>query len=591
MNKEELKRLIVTKPNSLRAKAYRQICDHFNSILDENRKLVFNNDFSVDITTTEFNARLHLDDIFETFSGYRMTGKYLLDNVDFQRFMDDCTDLFNAIYKAFIVFQESSIVMFDVKGDFPENDFSGFEHLYGNIWSFTESITIDPQNVNECRFDEIRVNNVRMNPEQPVTFTFGEDYNVTGIVQNASSGAYVNLGLPSGTKWATCNIGASSPQEAGNYFAWGEIKEREYPYDPETYKLAGADLLHGSQIFKALNGYDGLKELDIDHDAAYITRGSHWRTPSEGQVKELLSNTTPDYGESGVTLVSNINGESIFLPYAGSKQGKGINASNMYMTRSFLKAEVGVWNILNVSTLDIDGQEPSVGHDLRGHGLPIRPVYVDNPDCVEYDGEWIENFADFHLPSGTLWNRRLLNNSANYYFAWAETAERQNKNESFGWENYYYYDGENFSDDYYNENKEEYTEGNPGYNITDKNNLIHLRDFDDPARASNVKTSMPTLDQWKELAEHTTIEYDGSLLFIYNEFDNININVKKGVFYDELSNGMFWTNELAMGDSDFNAVSISFANNGHISIESDSRCSGLNVLPVARKYFDNDENE
>lgn len=102
---------------------------------------------------------------------------------------------------------------------------------------------------------------------------------------------------------------------------------------------------------------------------------------------------------------------------------------------------------------------------------------------------------------------------------------------------------------------------------------------------------MPTVDQWKELVDHTTIEYDGRSLRIYNEFDNIRISVKQGVFYDELSNGMFWTNELAMGEADFNAVSISFDNNGHISIESDSRCSGLNVLPVARKYFDNDENE
>lgn len=80
MNKEELKRLIVTKPNSFRAKVYRQICEYLintiNSKFDGKIKLVFNNDFSVDITITEFNVRLHLDDIFERFTGYRMTGKY-----------------------------------------------------------------------------------------------------------------------------------------------------------------------------------------------------------------------------------------------------------------------------------------------------------------------------------------------------------------------------------------------------------------------------------------------------------------------------------------------------------------------------------
>lgn len=588
MKKEELKRLIVTKPNSLRAKAYRQMCEYFNSNLDENRKLVFNNDFSVDLTTTEFNVRLHVDDIFEAFTGYRMTGKMPINDEDFTQFIEECKALFFDISKVFQCFKESSIVMFDVKGEFPQNDFTGFTHLCVNIWVFYSSTTINPQNVNECRFDEIKVNNVRMNPEQPVTFTEGEDYVVTGIVRDVSNGAYVDLGLPSGTKWATCNIGASTPQEAGSYFAWGETEVREGPYDPESYKLTGADTLHGSQVYKALNGFDGLKELDLDHDAAYIVRGSHWRTPSDEQVLELIANTTAEYDDSGMTLTSNINGKSIYLPFKDIPGGPEL----MYMTRSFLKMENESLNVLNISVISlyIDYSKLMISHGLRCWGLPIRPVYVDNPVCVEYEGEWVENFADFHLPSGTLWSRSKLNSSG--YFAWAETTERLvQTDESFGWDNYYYYDGENLKDNYYNENKEEYTEGNPGYNITVTNNLIHLRDSDDPARSSNVKTSMPTVDQWKELAEHTTIEYDGSLLFIYNEFDNIKINVKKGVFYDELSNGMFWTNELAMGDSDFNAVSISFDNNGHISIESDSRCSGLNVLPVARKYFDNDENE
>lgn len=194
MEKEELKRLIVTKPNSLRAKAYRQMCEYFNSNLDENRKLVFNNDFSVDLTTTEFNVRLHVDDIFEPFTGYRMTGKMPINDEIFTNFMNECKPLFYDICRKFKEFQDYSIVVFDVKGEFPQNDFLGFVHLCENIWWFPFNMTIeDPQNVNECRFDEIKVNNVRMNPEQPITFMSGEDYTVTGIVQDVSNGAYVDL--------------------------------------------------------------------------------------------------------------------------------------------------------------------------------------------------------------------------------------------------------------------------------------------------------------------------------------------------------------------------------------------------------------
>lgn len=106
-----------------------------------------------------------------------------------------------------------------------------------------------------------------------------------------SGHGYVDLGLSSGTKWATCNVGATQPQEYGDYFAWGEVKPKDY-YDWSTYKY-GSDY---NEITKYCGdsdlGKDGFTDdkdiLNLSDDAAYVNWGGKWRMPTYDQIIELL---------------------------------------------------------------------------------------------------------------------------------------------------------------------------------------------------------------------------------------------------------------------------------------------------------------
>ena len=116
---------------------------------------------------------------------------------------------------------------------------------------------------------------------------------------------YVDLGLPSGTLWATCNVGANSPEEVGDYFAWGETEPKSnYTEDNYTFSIGEAT------------------QLPEKNDAATINWGSKWRMPSYDQIKELCQNTTAEWttlnGASVLKVTSKTNGNSIFLPTTGS---------------------------------------------------------------------------------------------------------------------------------------------------------------------------------------------------------------------------------------------------------------------------------
>ena len=134
---------------------------------------------------------------------------------------------------------------------------------------------------------------------------------------------YVDLGLPSGLLWATCNIGATTPKEYGDYFAWGEVEPKE-TYNWSTYKYGtGYDQLT-KYCDDSSYGKDGFTDnktvLDLEDDAAHVNWGGAWRMPTEYELWELcteckLKRTTLN-GAKGYK-VTGPNGNSIFLPAAG----------------------------------------------------------------------------------------------------------------------------------------------------------------------------------------------------------------------------------------------------------------------------------
>ncbi len=146
---------------------------------------------------------------------------------------------------------------------------------------------------------------------------------------------YVDLGLPSGTKWATCNVGASEPEEYGDYFAWGETTPKS-TYNWSTYKWCkGSETTKTKYCTQSDYGYNGftdnLTELQPEDDAATANWGSGWRMPSSDQINELINDeyTTSEWtqlnGVNGRKVTSKSNGNSIFLPAAGYPWDGGLD--------------------------------------------------------------------------------------------------------------------------------------------------------------------------------------------------------------------------------------------------------------------------
>ena len=127
----------------------------------------------------------------------------------------------------------------------------------------------------------------------------------------------IDLGLPSGTKWACCNVGATKPEDYGGYYAWGETKEKDY-YHWDTY-------LYGTYNYDY--DYSNLVDIGADiagtnYDVAYVKWGGLWKMPSTWENQELIENCKSEWiyyhGVSGRKFIG-LNGNVIFLPAAGKK--------------------------------------------------------------------------------------------------------------------------------------------------------------------------------------------------------------------------------------------------------------------------------
>ncbi len=134
---------------------------------------------------------------------------------------------------------------------------------------------------------------------------------------------WVDLGLPSGTLWATCNVGASSPEEYGDYFAWGETEPKDY-YDWSTYKWCNgsSDTLTKYCTYSTYGTVDNKTELDLEDDAAYVNWGPAWQMPSRVQIEELVTQCTLQRSSmNGVNcwLLIGPNGNTMFLPGADQR--------------------------------------------------------------------------------------------------------------------------------------------------------------------------------------------------------------------------------------------------------------------------------
>ena len=181
---------------------------------------------------------------------------------------------------------------------------------------------------------------------------------------------YVDLGLS--VKWATCNVGASQPEDYGDYFAWGETETKsEYTEgNSATYGLSISELQSQGYI-------DGAGNLNPQYDAARAKWGGTWRMPTKAEMQELIDKCTWTWTtQNGVNgyNVKGPNGNSIFLPAAGCRNGSSLNfaGSGGYYWSS---TPYGYGFDGNAYGLDFysGGQDMDSGY-LRYYGLSVRPV-------------------------------------------------------------------------------------------------------------------------------------------------------------------------------------------------------------------------
>jgi hypothetical protein len=204
---------------------------------------------------------------------------------------------------------------------------------------------------------------------------------VCSFAQNASKHQYVDLGLS--VKWATCNIGATKPEERGEFFSWGETEnKRKNNWDTYKYSEGSKKSLtkYCSNPDYAWHGLvDSVSVLDLEDDVAHIKWGGTWRIPTKAQIDELLENCTLEW-----TTLNEVNGymvtskkpgytdRSIFLPVTGKyEDGKVFNyrLHGYYWSRNCgtITSEIAY-------TLEVYTKGASAEMQPRCESLAVRPV-------------------------------------------------------------------------------------------------------------------------------------------------------------------------------------------------------------------------
>ena len=195
---------------------------------------------------------------------------------------------------------------------------------------------------------------------------------VNYILGSQVAGEAIDLGLPSGTKWASCNVGATKPEEYGGYYAWGEMEEKDtYTWENYIHCDGSSDTCHdfGSDI------------SGTEYDVAHVKWGGNWCMPTLDDFKELLDNCTSEWTTvkdvngndvNGRKFTSKVNGNSIFLPAAGWRsEGNFDNAGShgyYWLSTQFPDYSDSAYDLYFSSGYALWGQ------GRRGFGRSVRPV-------------------------------------------------------------------------------------------------------------------------------------------------------------------------------------------------------------------------
>ena len=191
----------------------------------------------------------------------------------------------------------------------------------------------------------------------------------------------VDLGLPSGNKWAKCNLGANSEEEAGLYYQWGDTqgytKEQigtDKVFDWSDYKFS---IDGSSSNFNKYSSSDSKTQLDIEDDAAYAALGGNWRMPTQADFQELTANTTTEVTSidriQGMKFTSKENSNYLFFPFTGYARAGSIDYVDSYFgCWSSTLGGVGGHSACNLS--GDRGGNMNLNYSYRRGGQSVRGV-------------------------------------------------------------------------------------------------------------------------------------------------------------------------------------------------------------------------
>ena len=214
---------------------------------------------------------------------------------------------------------------------------------------------------------------------------------------------FVDLGLPSGLKWAAWNVGATKPEESGLYFAWGEdkgyvvtrgkvinetygqynaiIKNADGSQTEKTFAENLSDYKHydvSTSAFTKYNSTSVLTPLANEDDGCYLAEKS-MRMPTKEECEELIANTNHDWttnyngsGVNGMTFTSKTNGNSIFVPAVGAVDSGVLNGFGL--GGGFWSSSLSSSSVEGAFGLDFDSGGLGVGSGGRFYGIPLRAV-------------------------------------------------------------------------------------------------------------------------------------------------------------------------------------------------------------------------
>ena len=269
-------------------------------------------------------------------------------------------------------------------------NYLGIYDMSGNVWEWCEGFygelpdngTVNPRGwpYNESKYPNYRGGSFYSTTECSVINRSSSNYraestsNSVGLRIALGGPSYspeaIDLGLPSGVKWSSFNIGACAPEEIGGFYAWGEIRTKtKYKWDNYMYMETGfSDLDHLTKYTES----DSKTVLEAEDDVATTRWGAGWRIPTTEEWIELVSNTTttPEQinGIKGLRLTSTINGNSIYLPTCG------------YFRDYWGKTDI--WDY-----------SPSYGHEFIYLSSSIVP-YFNKTEAIMYRSD------DYHIARG-----------------------------------------------------------------------------------------------------------------------------------------------------------------------------------------------